>query len=202
MADKTSYIRLDRNIINWKWWHDHNTLIIFLFLLIKANIHDNGFSGQTIKRGQVVTSYQTLCNSTGLTIQQCRTAISHLKSTGEITSKAYSKFQVITIVNYDKYQDLTGKTPYKQQATNRQSTGNQQHIENKENKENKRRNKGRSAPGSPPATETVNPERGTDGFRSKSHLLLKANEGTLDDIPELYKGQFKTFAEYWRYRNQ
>ena len=205
MADKTSYIRLDRNIINWKWWHDHNTLIIFLFLLIKANIHDNGFSGQTIKRGQVVTSYQTLCNSTGLTIQQCRTAISHLKSTGEITSKAYSKFQVITIVNYKQYQEVTRSLTGKQQAINTQSTRNQQ-----QEKDNKTRNKGKTVipPKSPtggltpPAAETDKPERGTDGFRSKSHLLLKADEGTLDDIPELYKGQFKTFAEYWRYRNQ
>lgn len=201
MAEKTTYIRLDRNIINWKWWYDHNTLIVFLFLLIRANIHDNGFSGQTIRRGQVCTSLPTLSNSTGLTIQQVRTAIKHLKSTGEITSKAFSKYQVITIVNYDKYQDLTGKKPYNQQADNSHVTGKQQHIEKKEKKEKERR-KGRSAPGSPSAVSAEIPERGTAAFKAKSHILLKPDEGTLDDIPDIYHGMFKTFEEYVRYRNR
>lgn len=202
MADKTSYIRIDRNIIHWKWWHDHNTLIVFLYLLIQANIKDNGFSGQIVHRGEVVTSLPSLCNATGLTIRQVRTAISHLKSTGEVTDRIFTKFRIITIVNYDKYQDLTGKTPYRKtverQSNDRQATVPREYRE----RENGRSKKGRSAPVSPSATETVNPERGTDGFRSKSHLLLKADEGTLDDIPDLYKGQFETFAEYWRYRNQ
>ena len=201
MAEKTTYIRLDRNIINWKWWYDHNTLIVFLFLLIKANIHDNGFSGQIIRRGQVCTSLPSLSNSTGLTIQQVRTAIKHLKSTGEITSKAFSKYQVITIVNYDKYQDLTGKKPYNQQAANSHVTGKQQHIEKKEKKEKERR-KGRSAPGSPSAVSAEIPERGTAAFKAKSHILLKPDEGTLDDIPDIYHGMFKTFEEYVRYRNR
>ena len=201
MADKTTYIRLDRNIINWKWWYDHNTLIVFLFLLIRANIHDNGFSGQIIRRGQVCTSLPSLSNSTGLTIQQVRTAIKHLKSTGEITSKAFSKYQVITIVNYDKYQDLTGKKPYNQQADNSHVTGKQQHIEKKE-KEEKERRKGRSAPGSPSAVSAEIPERGTAAFKAKSHILLKPDEGTLDDIPDIYHGMFKTFEEYVRYRNR
>ena len=201
MAEKTTYIRLDRNIINWKWWYDHNTVIVFLFLLIRANIHDNGFSGQIIRRGQVCTSLPSLSNSTGLTIQQVRTAIKHLKSTGEITSKAFSKYQVITIVNYDKYQDLTGKKPYNQQATNSHVTGKQQHIEKKEKKEKERR-KGRSAPGSPSAVSAEIPERGTAAFKAKSHILLKPDEGTLDDIPDIYHGMFKTFEEYVRYRNR
>lgn len=126
MAEKTTYIRIDRNIKNWRWWKDHNTLVVFLELLIDANISEHGFSGQKIRRGQVVTSLQSLCNSTGLTIREVRTAISHLKMTGEVTDKTFPKFRVITIVNYDKYQDLTGKTPYKKtskrQANDKQAT--------------------------------------------------------------------------------
>lgn len=189
MADKTSYIRIDRNIVHWRWWFDHNTLVVFLLLLIEANIKDNGFSGQIIKRGQVVTSLPSLCKSTGLTIQQVRTAIRHLKSTGEITGKSYSRYQVITIVNYDKYQDLTGKKPYNQQAANRQLTGKQQHYEKGEKGEKKEKNKGRSAPGSPSG-------------KNDAHLRLGPEEGTAEDIPEEYKGRFSAWAEYWRWRNQ
>lgn len=49
-------------------------------------------------------------------------------------------------------------------------------------------------------------ERGTDEFRNRSHLLLKIDEGTLDDIPTVYRDgtyqAFDNFADYWRWRNQ
>jgi len=196
MAEKTSYIRIDRNILRWKWWSHHNTLVVFLFLLIEANIKDNGFLGILVHRGQVVTSLPSLCKNTGLSIQSVRTAISHLKSTGEITVKTYPKFSVITIVNYDKYQDLTGKSTYNQQATNSQLTGNQQHYEKKEKKEKKEKNS-RSAP-----MPSGQPQRGTDDFRTKSHLLLKRDEGTVDDIPTMYREMFTDFCQYWDWRNQ
>ena len=195
MAEKTSYIRLDRNIIHWKWWYDHNTLIVFLYLLIQANIKDNGFSGQIIHRGEVVTSIPSLCNSTGLTIQLVRTAISHLKSTGEITCKPYSKFQVITIVNYNKYQDLTGKTPYKQQATNRQSTGNQHHLENIENIENGRRKRNKKE------KSITSPLDGASDV-PKAMRMKPIDKGTIDDIPVELRDICPTYADYWRYVNR
>lgn len=187
MAEKTSYIRIDRNIIHWRWWNDHNTVIVFLYMLIKANIVDNGFSGQIIRRGQLVTSLPSLCNSTGLTIMQVRTALQHLKSTGEITVKRFPKFQVITIVNYDKYQDLTGKTSYKQQSSNSQATDKQHHLEKGEKGEKgEKERRGRSAPVSPPGKKSL-PDR---------------DEGTVDDIPEKYRDQFQSYAEFydWRYQ--
>lgn len=45
-------------------------------------------------------------------------------------------------------------------------------------------------------------QRGTDAFRNRSHELLKPEEGTVDDIPQLYREMFNSFADYWRYRNQ
>lgn len=195
MAEKTSYIRLDRNIIHWKWWYDHNTLIVFLYLLIQANIKDNGFSGIIIRRGEVCTSHQSIGKSTGLTIQQVRTAISHLKSTGEITSKPYSKFQVITIVNYNKYQDLTGKTPYKQQASNNQLTGKQQHLEKVENIENGRRKRNKKE------KSITSPLVGASDV-PKAMRMKPIDEGTVDDIPVELRDICPTYPDYWRYVNR
>lgn len=186
MAEKTSYIRIDRNIIHWRWWHDHNTLVVFLYLIIQANIVEHGFSGQIIRRGQVVTSLSSLCNSTGLTISQVRTALQHLKMTGEIASKTFSKFQVITVINYDKYQDLTGKNPYKSQSDRKQIASRSQHLENGEKERRERREKGRSAPRTPSGKKSM-PGR---------------DEGTADDIPEKHRDRFKTYAEYFDWRNQ
>lgn len=44
--------------------------------------------------------------------------------------------------------------------------------------------------------------RGTDGFKSKSHILLKPDEGTVDDIPDSYRDMFNNFPDYWGHRNQ
>ena len=190
MAEKTTYIRLDRNILKWRWWSDHNTLIVFLYILLSANITEHGFSGITVHRGQLATSIPSLCNSTGLTKMQIRTALQHLKTTGEITAKVYPKFQVITVVNYDVYQNLTGKTAYKQQADNSHVTGKQHQSKKGEKGEKERRN-GRSAPGSPSG-------RSVDD--------IGREEGTYEDIPIKHRDgtyhNFTLFTEYYDWRNQ
>ena len=198
--EREGYVLVDRNILDWKWWRNHNTLIVFMWLLLKAQFHESHWGGVQIGRGQIATSMKNIEFDNQLSRQQVRTAISNLKSTGEITITRHSKFLVITIVNYDKYQNPTIKPTKKQQSNNHQITINQPHT-NTYNTSNtiKRSNKGRSAPGSPSGEL----KRGTDAFRNKSHLLLKQDEGNADDIPARYREQFKdNFADYWAWRNQ
>lgn len=102
--DKMSYIKLDRKIIDWKWFQDGNTLKLWLWLLVKANIVPHTFEKETIGRGELATSYDKMAAATGLTKSQVRTALDHLKMTGEIASRTPHGYQVITILNYDKYQ--------------------------------------------------------------------------------------------------
>jgi hypothetical protein len=139
MADKSTFIKLDRNITKWRWYKNGNTMRVFLHLLIEANIEPHPFENIVINRGELATSYDKIANTLNLTNQQVRTAIQHLKSTGEITTKKYPKFQVISIVGYSYYQDKsTGKSTGKQQSINSQSTGKQQQLKNiKKNKEYK-----------------------------------------------------------------
>ena len=196
--DREGYILLDRNILEWKWWQKHNVLIVFIWLLLKAQFHDSHFGGAKIERGQVATTLGNIGSANKLSVQEVRTSLNSLKSTGEITITRHSRFLVITIVNYDKYQNLTRKPTIKQQSRNNQSTINQQHTNTYNTLNTRKRSKGRSAPDAPSGT----PKRGTDEFRRVSHLLLKREEGTVDDIPFIYRDQFKTFSEYWGFRNQ
>jgi len=120
------HIKLDRKILNWEWYTDVNTCKLFLHLLLKANWEDGRFQGVEVPRGSFASSYQILATETGLTVQNVRTALNHLKSTGELTVNQHAKFSVFTLKNYDKYQSpntvsnsqITGD----QLATNRQST--------------------------------------------------------------------------------
>lgn len=135
------YIKLYEQIVNWEWYKNPNVFRVFLHCLLTANFTEGRFEGVDVERGQLVTSLPSLAKQTSLSIQQVRTSLAHLISTGELTSKAYSKFRIITVVKYDQYQadnrqensQLTGN----QQATNSQSTGNQQQYKN--NKNNKKK---------------------------------------------------------------
>lgn len=109
------FIKIDRGILDWEWYSDINTTRLFIHLILKANWKDGRFQGQEIKRGSFVTSYPKLAEETELTVNQVRTSLSKLKSTGEITVKSQSKFSVITVKNYCLYQDIS-------QANHRQTT--------------------------------------------------------------------------------
>ena len=127
---RDTFIMLPRDIRLWKWYSNGNTFRVFLHLILTANFTDCGFEGFVIHWGQVATSYDSLSRDTGLSYQEVRTAIKHLKSTGDITVKNTSKFSIITIKDFGRFQRQTGTSTGNQQAVNRQSTGLQQQYNN------------------------------------------------------------------------
>ena len=56
MAEPTTFIKLDRNIREWRWYKDPNTMRVFVDLLLDVNISDKEFMGITIHRGETATS--------------------------------------------------------------------------------------------------------------------------------------------------
>lgn len=124
MEEDNSWISIHRKFKDWQWYKNVNVKTIFLHLLLKANFKDNYWKNVLVKRGQVITSIEHLADETGLTVQQTRTAINKLKSTGEITIKSTSKYSFVTIEKYDFYQQSNNKTTNKSinQITNNQQT--------------------------------------------------------------------------------
>ncbi len=177
MADKTTFIKIDRNIVNWGWFKSSKILHVFMWLLIKANIKEGHFQKDIINRGSLATSNAHIADGCGLTIDNVRTALANLESTGEITRTVRNHYQIITIVNYESYQsDITksrrqipSNPDGKSQATAIANPNNQRIKEYK----NGKKERSRSAPDSPPG-----------------------------EIPELYRDQFATVEEYLAWRNQ
>ena len=118
MAEKSTYIKVDRNIVHWRWFQDRKVLQVWLWILVNANIQEREWLGRTVLRGQVITSVSTIKQQTDLSIQEVRTALSKLKSTGEITIESTSKYSVISIQNYDKYQGMATRHKTNEQQTN------------------------------------------------------------------------------------
>lgn len=117
-----NYIKINRSILEWEWYQNINTCRVFLHMLLKANWKDARFEGKVIPRGSFVSSYSKLAEECSLTINEVRTAVKHLISTGEITSKPHAKFSVFTVKNYDSYQEVNKQITSSSQAINKQLT--------------------------------------------------------------------------------
>lgn len=118
------WIKIHRQILEWEWYDEPNTLRLFLHLLLKANHKNKSYRGVEIKEGQVMTGYDKLAKELSLSTQKIRTAINKLKSTNEITSVSTSQGTIIQIVKYKEYQVVTSKLTDEQQTDNKRITTN------------------------------------------------------------------------------
>ncbi len=124
MNENNGFIVINKKILKWEWYQDTNTVRLFLHLLLIANWEDKRWQGIEVKRGQVITSLKHLVQQTKLTLQQVRTSLTRLISTNEITKTTTNKYTVITINNYNRYQDYNKQN--NKQITNEQQTNNKQ----------------------------------------------------------------------------
>lgn len=153
------HIKLNRKILNWEWYSDPCTRDVFVHCLLKANWKDGKWHGYDYKRGQFITSLPTLASELGFSIQNIRTAIKNLKSTGELTDWHDSKIRIITVVKYDEYQS-TNRQPNmrptgNQQTANRRPTAVKEYKEYKEDKEDRTASSGALAPSSAPREKSI-----------------------------------------------
>jgi hypothetical protein len=128
MALDTGFVKLHRSIINWEWYTDPSTKTLFLHLLLTVNIKKSNFQGHEISKGSRVCSYTSLAEETGLSVRNIRTAINHLKSTGEVTVSKTPKFSIISINNWSKYQ-------HSDRVSDTGATGKRQHNKKKKEEE-------------------------------------------------------------------
>lgn len=133
----SGWIKLHRSLIDWEWYTDHNTSRLFIHCLLRANHTDHEWRGIFIKRGSFYTSLNTLSSETGLSLRQIRTSFDKLILTGELTSSGMARGRMITIHEYDSYQEddrlngsqMTGN----RQADDRVATTNKNDKNDKNN---------------------------------------------------------------------
>lgn len=134
MAESNGWIKLHRKIDNWCWFNEPNTFLVFIHLLLMANVEDKNWRGVVVKRGSVITSVFRLSKRTGVSIRSVRTSLTHLKSTNEVTMYSTSKYTVISINNFNTYQEVTSQLTNSRQGTDKVPTTTKEYknIRNKE----------------------------------------------------------------------
>lgn len=128
----TGFISLHRSLIAWEWYDDINTTRLFIHLLLTVNWEDGFWHGIKIDRGSRITSYAKLAKETKLSVKIVRNSLKKLESTQEVACNRTHKYTLISVVNYNKYQDVNFKKGT-HKGTVRAQNGQQYNKNNKNN---------------------------------------------------------------------
>lgn len=104
---KQGFIKIDRQILEWRYHDCYYAFTIWMHILLLANWTDGYFKGNPIKRGELVTSINNLMLVTGIKSDNTiRKWLKVFESEDMISLKSTNKYTHINIVNYDKFQDV------------------------------------------------------------------------------------------------
>lgn len=212
MSKTGSYIKIDRGLKSNSIWLEKpfskGQAWVDLLILTQGIDRETVVRGkvQQQKRGNVYTSIVFLADRWGWSRNKVYRFLGELvnarmvviqgwtgNGTPNGTSNGTHNGTVITIENWDVYQ-------YSETADGTQNrtlpSSETEHTIERQYKEKRERNK-RST-----QKNENGPVRGSALWKAKSHILLQRDEGTLDDIPDEIRGDYKSFQEYWDWRNQ
>jgi len=134
------WIKLHKKFLDWEWYDDHKTCRLFIHLLLKANYEDNEWRGILIKRGERATSLRNLAKETGLTLKQIRLSLDKLRGAQQTAQRTAHKgaqsFSIITICNYEEYQQVGAHEGAQRRAQRRAPI---KEVKNKEKENIKRK---------------------------------------------------------------
>lgn len=113
---ENGWIKVHRKMTEWEWYKDPNTSRLFFHLLLTANHRPQKWRGIDVPAGATITSIRKLSAETNISERGVRTAIKHLISTHEVTQSTTSRYTLIQLTNYEKYQltDTVTDTPVTQ----------------------------------------------------------------------------------------
>lgn len=118
MNDFRGFVYLHRKLLDNPIFKNQNTLQLFIYFLLKATHKEYtatvGDQFIDLKAGELVTGRKAIMRDTGMGEQTVRTTINNLKKLKFLTIKSTNKYSVVTILEWNCYQQTN------QQETNSQ----------------------------------------------------------------------------------
>lgn len=99
---------------------DPQALAVWIRMLWLANYEDKTirFNGVTVdlKRGDLIFGLSAFSEKSGVSVHSLRRILTHMQNDSMIRRQKTNKYSIISIVNYDKYQEATAKPTVKPAA--------------------------------------------------------------------------------------
>jgi hypothetical protein len=128
MKEQQGWITLSRKLLDNPIFKKPDYLAVWMFLLLKANHKETSFiwnnKKHTLKKGQLLTGRKKIAQVTGIAESQIYKILKYLELEQQIEQQKTTKFTIITIINWDKYQQKEQQK--EQQSNNRVTTKEQQ----------------------------------------------------------------------------
>ncbi len=100
------FIKVNRQITDWRWGGNANAIAIWLYILVNANWSDGYWNhGETmVKRGEMITSLRKMSADLGLNIKTIRKYLTLFENDLQIVCTMEHRYTRIKVLNYDTYQ--------------------------------------------------------------------------------------------------
>ncbi len=118
----TGFVLVFRSVNKKGWYKDSEYVHLWFHLLLKANhtqteiLHD----GKVVKLqpGQFVTGREVLATETGIHPSKITRVLKCFEIEQQIEQQTSSKYRIITVLNWDEYQNRTAKRTTREQRVN------------------------------------------------------------------------------------
>lgn len=124
MSKGGGFIKIHRSMLDWEWYGDDRCVRLLLHLHLKANYQPGRWKGNDVCPGQLVTSTVALAEQLGWSRSALVRTLDRLKLAQEVDTKSDSKWTLVTLTKWDKFQ-VEGAKPDSKTDTKRTRTGQQ-----------------------------------------------------------------------------
>lgn len=131
------WVSIHRKIQDKGWYKDSQYVHLWVHIIMKCNHAGKEFlwNGEIkhIERGQFITGRKSLSYETGITESKIQRILKCFESEQQIEQQMYSKFRLITVKNYEKYQNSEQQN---EQHMNSRRTASEQQVNTNNNDNN------------------------------------------------------------------
>ena len=121
------WIKIHRQMMEKGWWQDSQIVHLWIYILFKANYIEKEklFNNEIIKikRGQFLTGRKKISEETGISESKIERTLKLFESEQQIKQQKTTKFRLITVLKYDKYQ--VPEQQSEQQVNNKRTASEQ-----------------------------------------------------------------------------
>ena len=110
------WIKLYDSLLEWRWAHKPEYMAFVIRCLLRANPSTKKWENIELERGSFICGRKDFAKEVGISVQTYRTILKNLQECEFLTAKSTSKGTIITICNYDSYQE--NKKQINQDLTN------------------------------------------------------------------------------------
>ena len=125
---ENGWIKIHRKIKDKGWYQNSKYVHLWVHILFRANHEEKEFlwngSIQKTKRGQFITGRKALSRETGITETSVESILEVFEKEGQIGQQKNNKFRLITVLNYEKYQERGQQTDNKRTSSGHQTDTN------------------------------------------------------------------------------